>query len=202
MTSGNVKDAKADLVKLRELTSAGMLDCKKALDEAGGDLTAAQELIRKRGLDIAKKKSSREAKEGQIISYIHSGGKLGVIVEINCETDFSARNEMFQSFIKDVAMQVAAAHPLYVGAEDIPAAVLEKEKAQYEDAVKGKPEAVKEKILEGKLKKYYEDVCLLHQKYVKDDSKTVKDCLTEIIAKIGENVVIQRFARFEVGGSK
>lgn len=201
MTMSTETDIKQNLVKLRQLTGAGMMDCKKALDESGGDFEKAQEVIRKRGLDIAKKKSSREAKEGQIISYIHAGGKLGVMVEINCETDFVAKNDDFQAFARDVAMQIAAAHPLYVSNEQIPAAELEKEKAIFAEQVAGKPEDVQAKILEGKLSKRYEDICLLNQKFVKDDSKTIQDLLTEIIAKVGENIIIRRFTRFEVGGS-
>lgn len=197
----STQDPKAVLVKLRELTGAGLMDCRQALTDANGDLKAAQELLRRKGLDIAKKKSSREAKEGQIISYIHSGGKLGVIVEINCESDFVAKNETFQAFAKDVAMQIAAAHPLYVSADDIPAADLEREKKNYEAEVQGKPEPVKEKIIQGKLAKRFEDICLLNQKFVKDDSKTVQDYLTEMIARIGENIIIRRFVRFEVGGN-
>ena len=192
---------KADLVKLRQLTGAGMMDCKNALNEAAGDFEKAKDVIRKRGLDIAKKKSTRDAKEGQIATYIHSGGKLGVVVEINCETDFVAKNEGFQAFIRDIAMHVAAAHPLYVSAEDIPAEMMEKEKEVFLDSVKGKPEEVQEKILAGKLSKRYEDICLLNQKYVKNDSQTVEEYLTEFIAKTGENVVIRRFVRFEVGGN-
>ncbi len=195
------KDTKTDLVKLRELTGAGMMDCKQALDEARGDLKEAQNILRKKGLDIAKKKSSREAKEGQIISYIHSGGKLGVLVEINCESDFVARNEIFQTFARDIAMQVAAAHPLYVSSENIPSGDLTREKVQFEEEVKGKPAPVQEKIIQGKLAKRFEDICLLNQKYVKDDSRTVQDYLNETIAKLGENIVIRRFVRFEVGGS-
>lgn len=201
MTMSTETDIKQNLVKLRQLTGAGMMDCKKALDETGGDFQKAQEIIRKRGLDIAKKKSSREAKEGQIISYIHAGGKLGVLLEINCETDFVAKNETFQAFARDVAMQIAAAQPLYVASENIPADVLEREKAIFADQVAGKPADVQEKILEGKLTKRYEDLCLLNQKFVKDDSKTIQDLLTELIAKIGENIIIRRFTRFEVGGS-
>jgi len=201
MSGDKVKDAKADLVKLRELTGAGMMDCQKALRESNGDFEKAKDIIRKRGLDIAKKKSSREAKEGQIFSYIHAGGNLGVLVEINCESDFVARNEIFQAFAKDVAMQIAASHPLYVEPGQIPAAELQREKAQYEDAVKGKPQEVQEKIIQGKLNKRFEDVCLLNQKFVKDDSKTVQDYLNETIAKLGENIIINRFVRFEVGGS-
>lgn len=200
-TPAQEKDVKANLLKLREMTGAGMSDCKKALDECGGDLKEAQLIIRKRGLDIAKKKSSRETKEGQIISYIHGGGKLGVLLEINCESDFVAKNEVFQAFAKDIAMQVAAAHPLYVNPADIPAAELEKEKALFQDQVKGKPADVQEKILQGKLSKRFEEICLLNQRFIKDDSRTVQDYVAEIIAKIGENIVIRRFARFEVGGS-
>jgi len=201
MTTKEVKFSSADLTKLREMTGAGMMDCKNALVEAGGNLKGAQDVIRKKGLDIAKKKSSREAREGQITSYIHSGGKLGVLLEINCETDFVAKNETFQSFIRDVAMQIAAAHPLYVSSTDIPAADLEREKAVFLEQVKDKPEAVREKIIEGKLAKRYEDICLLSQKFIKDDSRTVQDLLTEFIAKIGENIIIRRFVRFEVGGN-
>lgn len=195
------KDSKTDLIKLRQLTGAGMMDCKQALEEAGGDLKVAQDILRKRGLDIAKKKSAREAKEGQIISYIHSGGKLGVLVEINCESDFVARNEIFQLFARDIAMQVAASHPLYVSSENIPSEELEKEKSQFEEEVKGKPANVREKVIEGKLAKRFEDICLLNQKYIKDDSRSVLDYLNETIAKLGENIVIRRFIRFEVGGS-
>lgn len=195
------KDSKTDLVKLRELTGAGMMDCKQALDEARGDLKEAQNILRKKGLDIAKKKSSREAKEGQIVSYIHAGGKLGILVEINCESDFVARNEIFQTFARDIAMQVAAAHPLYVSSENIPSADLAREKAQFEEEVKGKPAPVQEKIIQGKLAKRFEDICLLNQKYIKDDSRTVQDYLNETIAKLGENMVIRRFVRFEVGGT-
>jgi elongation factor Ts len=201
MTTKEVKFSSADLTKLRELTGAGMMDCKNALVEAGGDLKGAQDVIRKKGLDIAKKKSTREAREGQITSYIHAGGKLGVLLEINCETDFVAKNETFQSFIRDVAMQIAAAHPLYVSPENIPAADLEKEKAVFLEQVKDKPEPVRNKIIEGKLAKRYEDICLLNQKFIKDDSRTVQDLLTDFIAKIGENIIIRRFVRFEVGGN-
>lgn len=201
MATKEVKFNSADLTKLRELTGAGMMDCKNALVEAGGCLKGAQDVIRKKGLDIAKKKSTREAREGQIVSYIHAGGKLGVLLEINCETDFVAKNETFQSFIRDIAMQIAAAHPLYVSSSDIPAAELEKEKAIFFEQVKDKPEQVRNKIIEGKLTKRYEDICLLNQKFIKDDSRTVQDILTEFIAKIGENIIIRRFVRFEVGGN-
>ena len=201
MTTKEVKFSSADLTKLRELTGAGMMDCKNALVEAKGDLKGAQDVIRKKGLDIAKEKSTREAREGQIVSYIHAGGKLGVLLEINCETDFVAKNETFQSFTRDIAMQIAAAHPLYVNPENIPAEDLEKEKAIFLEQVKDKPEQVRNKIIEGKLTKRYEDICLLNQKFIKDDSRTVQDLLTEFIAKIGENIIIRRFVRFEVGGN-
>jgi len=201
MNMATAKLNSADLMKLRELTGAGMMDCKQALQDAGGDLKEAQNIIRKKGLDIAKKKSTREAKEGQIISYIHAGGKLGVLVEINCESDFVAKNETFQVFARDIAMQIAAAHPLYVSPEDIPESEMKKEKEAFLDQVKGKPEAVQNKILEGKLAKRYEDICLLNQKFIKDDARTVQELLTEAVAKIGENIVIRRFVRFEVGGN-
>jgi elongation factor Ts len=201
MATKEVKFSNSDLAKLRELTGAGMMDCKNALVEAGGDLKGAQDVIRKKGLDIAKKKSTREAREGQIVSYIHAGGKLGVLLEINCETDFVAKNDTFQSFTRDIAMQIAAAHPLYVSPENIPAADLEKEKAVFFEQVKDKPEQVRNKIIEGKLTKRYEDICLLNQKFIKDDSRTVQELLTEFIAKIGENIIIRRFVRFEVGGN-
>jgi elongation factor Ts len=201
MATKEVKFSSSDLTKLRELTGAGMMDCKNALVEAGGDLKGAQDVIRKKGLDIAKKKSTREAREGQITSYIHAGGKLGVLLEVNCETDFVAKNEQFQSFIRDIAMQIAAAHPLYVGANDIPAAELAKEKEVFLEQVKDKPEAVRNKVIEGKLAKRYEEICLLNQKFIKDDSRTVQDLLTEFIAKIGENIIVRRFTRFEVGGN-
>lgn len=201
MSMSTETDPKVNLVKLRELTGAGMLECKKALDEAKGDLQEAQKIIRKKGLDIAKKKATREVKEGQIISYIHSGGKLGVLLEINCETDFVAKNESFQAFARDIAMQIAAAFPLYVSEENIPAADLEKEKETFRSQVAGKPQEVQDKIIQGKLAKRYEDICLLNQKFIKDDSRTIQELLNEMIAKIGENIVIRRFVRFEVGGS-
>ena len=197
----NQQNFKADLVKLRELTGAGMGDCSSALKEAHGDIKAAQDIIRKKGLDIARKKSTREAKEGVMASYIHAGSKLGVLVEINCESDFVARNEIFQTFARDIAMQVAAAHPLYVRAEDMPADVLEKEKSMFADEVKGKPDAIREKILAGKLSKRFEEICLLNQKFIKDDSRTVQDYVSETIGKLGENIVIRRFVRLEVGGA-
>ncbi len=200
MTANTENFSKNDIVKLRELTGAGMMDVKKALVEANGNFEAAKDIIRKKGLDSAKKKATREVREGQVISYIHAGGKLGVLLEVNCETDFVAKNETFQAFIRDVAMQIAAAFPLYVSADQIPADVMEREKAVFFDQVKDKPEPVREKILEGKLAKRYEDICLLNQKFIKNDSQTIQDYLSDTIAKIGENIVIRRFTRYEVGG--
>lgn len=200
MTANTENFTKEDIVKLREMTGAGMMDVKKALVEANGNFEAAKDIIRKKGLDSAKKKASREVREGQVISYIHAGGKLGVLVEINCETDFVAKNDRFQEFARNVAMHIAAAFPLYVSADQIPAEVMDREKAVFFESVKDKPEAVREKILEGKLAKRYEDICLLNQKFIKNDSQTIQDYLSETIATIGENIVIRRFVRFEVGG--
>lgn len=201
MTVNTENFSKEDIVKLREMTGAGMMDVKKALVEAGGNFEAAKDIIRKKGLDTAKKKSSREVREGQIVSYIHTGGKLGVLLEINCETDFVAKNDKFQAFARDIAMHIAAAFPLYVSAEQIPADVMDREKAVFLESVKDKPEPVREKILEGKLSKRYEEICLLNQKFIKNDSQTIQDYVSEMIATIGENIVIRRFVRFEVGAA-
>ncbi|MSR77465.1 MAG: elongation factor Ts [Candidatus Omnitrophica bacterium] len=194
------KDTIQLISKLRELTGAGILNCKQALTEAGGDITKAQDIIRAKGLDIAKKKGGRETKEGQIFSYIHTGGKLGVLLEINCETDFVARTESFQQFAKDLTLQIASGHPLYVSSDNIPAEDLAKEKLIYIQELQGKPEAVAEKILQGKLAKRFEEICLLNQKFIKDDTRTIQEYVNEVIAKTGENIVIRRFIRFEVGG--
>jgi len=189
-----------ELVKqLREKTSAGMMDCKKALVEARGDLALAETILRKKGAASASKKAGREAKEGVIGSYIHIGDKVGVLVEINCETDFVARNESFRSFVKDVTLQVAAATPLYVKRDEVPESLLAVERDVASASVKGKPAAVVEKILAGKLDKYYNTVCLLEQTFVKDNTKTINDLLTAKIAELGENIVIRRFTRFQVG---
>ncbi len=195
----------ASVVKeLREKTGAGMMECKKALEACGGDMEKAIVYLRERGLSIAQKKSARTANEGLITSYIHSGGKIGVLVEVNCETDFVARNEDFKEFSKDIAMQIAAVKPLYVKREDVPADVINKEKEIYATQAKatGKPEKVIEKIVEGKLEKFYEEVCLLDQPFIKDSNVKVKDLLTQLIAKIGENIQIKRFVRFQVGEEK
>jgi elongation factor Ts len=192
----------ASLVKeLREKTNAGMMDCKKALVEAAGDFAKAEEWLRQKGLAAAAKKASRVASEGAVGSYIHMGGKIGVMVEINCETDFVARNELFQGFVKDVAMHVAATNPLYLRREDVPANVVEKEKEIYRAQLKeqGKPEKVWDKILEGKLDRYFKDTCLLDQGFVKEPEKSVQQLATEMVAKLGENIQIRRFIRFQLG---
>lgn len=187
--------------KLRQTTGVGMMDCKKALVETNGDFEKAIDYLRKKGMDTAKKKAGRVAKEGIISTYVHMGDKLAVMVEINCETDFVAKNDGFQAFAKDIAMHIAAANPQYVNPADVPQEVLEKEKEIFRAQMKGKPENVLEKIIEGKISKVYEDLCLLEQVFVKDTSKKVKDYVTETIARIGENIVVKRFVRLEVGGS-
>ena len=187
--------------ELREKTGAGMMDCKKVLTEAGGDFTKAEELLRKKGLSAAARRSSRAATEGAVQSYIHMGGKIGVLVEVNCETDFVARTDGFQLLVKDIAMQIAAAAPLYVRREEVPADAVAKEveieKAKARE--QKKPEAIVEKIAQGKVEKYYEQVCLLDQPFVKDDKKKVKDVIGEAVARIGENIQVRRFARFVLG---
>jgi elongation factor Ts len=195
-------EVNANMVKeLREKTGAGMMDCKKALAEAGGDFAKAEEVLRKKGLSAAAKKSSRAATEGAVASYIHMGGKIGVLVEVNCETDFVARTEGFQSLVKDIAMQIAAASPSYVRRDEVPAEIVAKEieiaKAQMRD--QKKPEAILEKIAQGKVEKYYEQFCLMDQAFVKDDKKKMSEVLTDAVAKIGENIQVRRFARFVLG---
>jgi elongation factor Ts len=195
-------EVSAQLVKeLREKTGAGMMDCKKVLAETGGDFAKAEELLRKKGLAAAAKKSSRAATEGAVASYIHMGGKIGVLVEVNCETDFVARTEGFQSLVKDLAMQIAASAPLWVRREEVPADVIAKEleiaKAQMRD--QKKPEAILDKIAAGKLEKFYEVNCLLEQPFVKDDKKKIQEVVTDAVAKIGENIQVRRFARFVLG---
>jgi len=192
----------ANAVKeLREKTGAGMMDCKKALAEAGGDAAKAEELLRKKGLSAAAKKSGRVASEGAVASYIHMGGKIGVLVEVNCETDFVARTDGFQALVKDIAMHIAAANPLYVKREDVPPEVVEKELdiARAQAREQKKPEPIIEKIAQGKVDKYYKDVVLLEQAFVKDDKRTMKEVITDAVAKIGENIQVRRFARFVLG---
>jgi elongation factor Ts len=194
-------EVNATMVKeLREKTGAGMMDCKKALAESGGDFGKAEELLRKKGITGAAKKQGRVAAEGMVGSYIHNN-KIGVLVEINCETDFVARNEDFQGLVKELAMHIAAAAPQYVRREDVPADVVEKEKDIHRHQLKEqkKPEAIWDKILVGKIDKFYEGICLMEQPWVKDDKKKIQDLVTERIAKIGENITVRRFARFVVG---
>ena len=192
----------ADAVKaLREQTGAGMMDCKNALVEAGGDMNKAQEVLRKKGLAAAAKRSGRTASEGMIGHYIHPGAKVGVLVEINCETDFVARNEDFQALVHDVAMHIAAAAPTYVTKEEVPLAVIDKEKEIYraQAVAAGKPEAVADKIAEGKLKDFYATQCLVEQAFVRDPKITIGQLIQERVAVIKENILVRRFARFRVG---
>lgn len=190
----------ADIVKqLRDKTNAGMMDCKKALQEAGGDVEKATDLLRKRGLAIAAKKSSRATKEGIVAAYIHSNNKVGVLIEVRCESDFVAKNADFQAFVKDLTLQIASAVPRYVSREQVPAEVIEREKEIYRDQVKGKPANIVDKIIEGKLEKFYQEVCLVDQLFVKDDKRTINDLLKEKIAQLGENIAIRRFVRYQVG---
>ncbi len=193
----------AQVKKLRDLTGAGMMDCKRALEEANGDLDKAVEILRKKGLAQAARRAGRAAGEGIIESYIHAGGRIGVLVELNCETDFVARTEEFHSLAHDIAMQVAASSPQYVSKEEVPEAVLAKEReillAQAENT--GKPAAVLEKLVAGRLEKFYQEVCLLEQPFIRDPKKTVKDLVLEHVAKLGENITVRRFARFAVGES-
>lgn len=187
--------------ELRTKTGAGMMDCKQALAESGGDFEKAVDFLRKKGLSAATKRSSKAAKDGTIASYIHMGGKIGVMVEINCETDFVAKTEDFQTMARDIAMHIAASNPLYVRPEDIPETALEREKEIYRSQLREekKPEKIWDKIIEGKLKKYYEDVCLTQQKFIKNTDITVAALINNMIAKTGENMIIRRFARFQLG---
>jgi elongation factor Ts len=192
----------AQMVKeLREKTGAGMMDCKNALSEAKGDMEQAIVVLRKKGLASAQKKAARVAAEGMIGHYIHAGGKLGVLVEVNCETDFAARSDDFHALVKDIAMHIAAQNPLYVKREEVPGEVLEKEREIYKDQARasGKPANIVDKIAEGKLESYYEMACLYDQKFVKDPNITVKDLLNNAIGKIGENIQVRRFSRFKTG---
>jgi len=187
--------------ELREETGAGMMDCKKALAECEGNHEEAVKLLRTKGLADAAKRSGRAANEGLVDSYIHMGGKIGVLVEVNSETDFVARNDDFKAFVHDIAMHIAAAAPKYISREDVPAEVVEAEMAIYKDQAKatGKPDNILEKIAAGKMDKYYGQVCLLEQPFVRDDSLTIEQLLGEIVGKIGENIGIRRFVRFELG---
>lgn len=191
----------AELVKsLREKTGAGMMECKKALTESNGEFEKAVDLLRQKGLASAVKKAGRTASEGLVESYIHMG-KLGTMIEVNCETDFVAKTDDFKELAKDIAMHIAAANPLYLTREDVPQEVLEREKEIYKAQVAGKPAQVVEKIIEGKLEKFFSDTCLVDQIFIKDpdQKKKIKDLVTEKIAKLGENIIIRRFARFQLG---
>ena len=188
------------LVKqLREKTNAGFMDCKRALAESGGDLEKAEAILRMKGIVSADKKASRATKEGIVASYIHLQGKVGVLVEVDCETDFVARNENFRDFVKDITLHIAAAHPLYVDREQVPSKIVETERVIYEAQVKGKATNVVGKIVEGKLDKFYGSVCLLEQAFIKNPDQTIKDLLNAKIAELGENIVIRRFTRYLVG---
>jgi elongation factor Ts len=192
----------AEMVKLlREATSAGVLDCKKALTETNGDFDAAVEILRKKGLATAAKKASRDANEGLIGTYVHPGSKVASIVEVNCETDFVARTDEFQQLARDLAMHVTAARPLWVAREDVPADVIAKEREVYTEqmATSGKPAQVIERIVEGKLDKWYSEVCLLEQPFIKEPDVAIKDLLTNRIASLGENIKVKRFSRLEIG---
>src|SRR5439155_13102514 len=188
------------LVKqLREKTNAGFMDCKRALVESGGDLPKAEAILRTKGIASAGKKAARVTKEGIVASYIHLQGKVGVLVEVNCETDFVARNENFREFVKDITLHIAAAHPLYVSRADVPDNLIEAERETYKAQVNGKPENVMNKIVEGKLDKFFSTVCLLEQAFIKNPDQTIEDLVRSKIAELGENIVIRRFTRYLVG---
>jgi len=187
--------------ELRDKTGAGMMDCKAALAASGGDFDQAIDFLRKKGMSAATKRSSKAAKDGTIATYVHMGGKIGVMVELNCETDFVAKTEQFQVLAKDIAMQVAATNPTYVNSQDVPAEIMEREKEIYKSQLlaEKKPEKIWDKIIEGKLTKFYEEVCLVNQKFIRDDSITVATLINNMIAKTGENIILRRFARFQLG---
>lgn len=195
-------DISAEMVKeLREKTGSGIMDCKKALKESDGDLEKALDFLRKKGLAAAAKRSSRATSEGAIMSYIHMGGKIGVMVEVNCETDFVAKNDEFQAFARDIAMHIAAVNPAGLSPEDIPAAVIEREREIYRVRAleQGKPENILDKIVEGQVQKFYKDACLLSQPFVKNPQVTIEEYTKEVIGKMGENIRISRFVRYQLG---
>ena len=193
-------DIDPQIVKqLREKTNAGMMDCKRALTESGGDLEKAEAILRTKGIASATKKASRATKEGIVASYIHLQGKVGVLVEVNCETDFVAKNENFRAFVKDITLHIAAAHPLYVAREEVPPQTIAAERAIYEAQVKGKPAGVVSKIVDGKLDKFFSTVCLLEQGFIKNPDQTIKELVAAKVAELGENIVIRRFTRYLVG---
>ncbi|MFN2109248.1 MAG: translation elongation factor Ts [Anaerolineae bacterium] len=193
-----------EMVKeLRQATAAGILDCRKALEASEGDFEKAVDYLREKGLAKAAKRVDREAKDGLVVSYIHGGGRIGVLLEVNCETDFVARTDEFKNMVNDVAMQIAAMSPRYVKREDIPESVIEHEKQLYRAQAleEGKPEAVIDRIIDGRLEKFYTDICLLEQAFIRDEDRTIDDLVKEQITKTGENMVVRRFARFELGES-
>jgi len=185
--------------KLREKTNAGMMDCKRALQEAEGDFEKAEAILRTKGIASADKKATRATKEGVIASYIHLQGKVGVLVEINCETDFVAKNEIFRDFVKDITLQIAASHPIVVNREQVDSKLVAAERAIYCEQVKGKPEAIVEKIVDGKLDKFYSTICLMEQAFVKNPDLTIKDYVSSKITELSENIIIRRFTRYMVG---
>jgi len=185
--------------ELRDRTSAGFLDCKNALEEANGDFEKAGEILRKKGLAKAMKKGSRGTPEGRVGSYIHTNGKVGVLIEVNCETDFVAKNDVFADLVKDLCMQVAATDPMAVSRETVPQEIIDKERRAYNEEFKDKPDNVRDKIIDGKMESFYKEVCLINQPFVKDNDQTIEDLLKNAITKLGENVKISRFARFAVG---
>ncbi len=193
-------DVNPALVKqLRDKTNAGMMDCKKALVETDGDLEKAEDLLRKKGIASASKKASRSAKEGVVASYIHLQGKVGVLVEVNCETDFVAKNEIFREFVKDITLHIAAAHPMYVSRDQVATDLIEREREIYRAQVKGKPANVVDKIVEGKLDKFFGSVCLLDQAFIKNPDQSIRDLVSAKISELGENIVIRRFTRYAIG---
>ena len=195
-----MSEISAALVKeLREKTNAGMMDCKKALAETGGDLAAAEEYLRKKGIASAGKKADRAAKEGTIASYIHMQGKVGVLVEINCETDFVAKNDNFRDFVKDITLHIAAAHPLYVNRTQVSEALIAKEREIAAAQVQGKPANIVDKIVDGKIDKFYSTICLLEQPFIKNPEVTIEELVKSKIAELGENIIIRRFTRYSVG---
>ena len=185
--------------ELRDRTSAGVLDCKNALEEANGDFEKAGEILRKKGLAKAMKKGSRGTPEGKVGSYIHTNGKVGVLIEVNCETDFVAKNDVFADLVKDLCMQIAATDPMAVSRETVPQEMIERERKAYNEEFKDKPDNVRDKIIDGKMESFYKEVCLINQTFVKDNDQTIEDLLRNAITKLGENVKISRFARFAVG---
>ncbi len=185
--------------ELRDRTSAGFLDCKNALEEAGGDFEKAGEILRTKGLAKAMKKGSRGTPEGRVGSYIHTNGKLGVLIEVNCETDFVAKNDVFDDLVKDLCMHIAATDPMAVSRETVPQEMIDRERKAYSEEFKDKPDNVRDKIIDGKMESFYKEVCLINQPFVKDNDKTIEDLLKNAITKLGENIKISRFARFAIG---